>query len=58
MSTRLIINHIDLYDLAGKHLKKIIQPNKMINIANLPSGIYFLKINVENESLIKRMVKK
>ncbi|WP_394344009.1 T9SS type A sorting domain-containing protein [Seonamhaeicola maritimus] len=54
----MIINHIDLYDLAGKHLKKIIQPNKMINIANLPSGIYFLKINVENESLIKRMVKK
>ena len=57
ISTKLIIDEITIFDLSGKKIKEIIDPYKTINIGELPTGIYFLNFSIENQSLIKRIVK-
>jgi|GEM_PF-1818496 len=54
----LRINKIEILDLAGKtivNLKSSIV--NQINVANLPSGVYFLKIQTDNGVVTKKFVK-
>ena len=50
---------ISLYDVLGKEVIKTTSSNTTINIANLNSGIYFVKISKENISInLKLIIKK
>lgn len=53
---------IDVYDLTGKIIlsKKDIQISKVeasLNLSNAATGIYFVKITADNQSIVKRIIK-
>jgi len=51
------INLVQVFDLYGRVVKNYTQTNHQIDISELPSGIYFLKLNLDGESLVKKIVK-
>lgn len=51
------IDRIEVIDLHGKIIQVEIQPTSNLDISKLTSGIYFLKINVEDQIIIKRIIK-
>jgi len=59
LSDNIIINNIEILSLTGKTLKKIITNNSIahIDISNLNSGVYFLKINTAEFNKIIKIVK-
>src|SRR5690606_29806995 len=57
ISTDLIIDSIVMFDLLGKQIMYIEKPSNRINVSNLSEGMYLLKIQTENKTVIKRFVK-
>jgi para-nitrobenzyl esterase len=51
------INAVAIYNLEGKEIISGNSGNYKINTSNLSPGIYFLKIIVKNNSIIKRIIK-
>ena len=54
-------DEILLYDIAGKQLRSFNDSGKLVTLrglGDLNPGIYFLKITTENQSVIKKMIKK
>ncbi|MFK8008890.1 MAG: T9SS type A sorting domain-containing protein [Saprospiraceae bacterium] len=51
------IERIEVIDLHGKILRIEDTPMTTLDISALPSGIYFLKVNVEDQVLTKRILK-
>ena len=51
---------IEIYDIYGRRqeLSAISGQQSVINVANLNSGIYFVKIKTENGEVVKRFIKK
>ena len=51
---------IEIYDIFGRRqeLSAISGQQSVINVANLNSGIYFVKVVTENGEVVKRFVKK
>ena len=47
---------VNLYDVSGKILRKN-TTDKIIDLSNLPSGIYFLNIEHEGNIYNKRIIK-
>ena len=54
------IIHIELFNTTGKTIKTIHTSNinEVLNLNNLPSGLYFLKINSKNNTETFKVVKK
>ncbi len=49
------INHIEVFDINGKSVKNFNNPNQKINLSELKSGLYFIKINrILNLKLLKQ----
>jgi hypothetical protein len=50
------VNSIELYNLMGE---KILVKNKVqqINISELPIGVYFIRINIENKQILRKVIK-
>ena len=44
----------EIYDFSGKKVKEITEPN--VDLSELASGVYFVKIAVENKVILKRVV--
>lgn len=57
ISTKLDIEVIDIYDLTGKHIAEMKNPDSSINLSHVTSGIYFLRFKVENVFIMKRIIK-
>lgn len=57
ISTDLIIDSIVMFDLLGKQIMFIEKPSNRIDVSNLSEGMYLLKIQTENKTVIKRFVK-
>lgn len=55
LPTELIIHHISLIDVSGKEIT-VETINNSLNISNLASGIYFLKIKTQKGMWNKRVV--
>lgn len=55
------INKIEVLDLYGKILEKCTTKNEKwnieFNISHLPSGIYFIRIKVDNQLIVKKIIK-
>ncbi|MBL4593229.1 MAG: T9SS type A sorting domain-containing protein [Flavobacteriales bacterium] len=50
------INGIEIYNLSGKKVMEINQPQDKINIESLLSGVYFVKINGNNGVVVEKLV--
>ncbi len=54
---------INIYDITGRQVKEIINENQdagvhsiKLNIAGMPQGIYFIRLNISNKSTMKKVV--
>ncbi len=54
----LVINKIDLYDMAGKSIQMIILKNDTVDVSHLTSGVYILRINTDKGNSYRRILKK
>lgn len=53
----LVINEINLIDITGKTLKTIRQNLDVINVTDLPNGIYFIQLITDEKVITKKFVK-
>ena len=60
IETQTLTQTIEIYDVYGRRqeLSAISGQQSAINVANLNSGIYFVKVVTENGEVVKRFVKK
>ena len=58
---QLTINDVEVFDIYGRkqssHHQILSSSHHLINIAHLPSGIYFVKISTEAGEVVKKVVK-
>jgi len=52
------VDQIKIYDVSGKQVKNIIYNNDKVDIADLSSGIYFLKIRTNEGEYLSKIIKK
>lgn len=57
INNSLVINEINIIDLTGKMIKTTKQNTNTINVADLPSGIYFIELITNNKIITKKFVK-
>jgi PKD repeat protein len=57
IKTELEINEINIIEITGKVIKTIKQNTTSLNVADLPSGIYFIKLITNNNTITKKFVK-
>ncbi|QOD59617.1 T9SS type A sorting domain-containing protein [Polaribacter haliotis] len=57
-SDNLKISTIMIFNVLGKKVKVIRNPENAIDVSDLSKGIYFLNINSENGKIVKRIIKK
>ena len=53
-----LITKIELYNLLGERIQSLNNNVESINISNLDSGIYLLKIYAEPDAIVKKIIKK
>lgn len=51
------IQKISIIDITGKTMKSIIPATNIINVADLPNGIYFIKIIGKEKTITKKFIK-
>ena len=54
------IKSIEILNLSGQMVitKSLIKNQKSLNISELSAGIYFIKVNLTNQIIIKKIIKK
>lgn len=57
IDTELVINSLSIVDLTGKTITTTNQPTKLVDISNLPSGIYFINVTTDENTITKKFVK-
>jgi hypothetical protein len=57
ISTKLIIDSVDIYDLNGRYINSVFKPGTKIDFERISSGMYFLKFKIEDTIVTKRIVK-
>lgn len=51
------VEQISIYDLNGRLVKQIAHPESEINVSNLHSGIYLLKVRTSEGEIARKMIK-
>ena len=57
---QLIINNVEIFDVVGRPVvgsNLCVRPATTIDISNLPSGVYFVKIYTENGMITQKIIK-
>jgi hypothetical protein len=57
IDTELVINNLSIVDLTGKTITTTNQPTKLVDVSNLPSGIYFINVTTDENTITKKFVK-
>ena len=57
IETSTSVFEIEIYNTLGVLVMKQQNPNKQINISNLPSGLLFIKINTHQGTITKKIIK-
>jgi hypothetical protein len=57
IATDLAINEISIIDITGKTVKTIKENTNTINVADLPTGIYFIQFITDEKTITKKLVK-
>lgn len=58
MPNNIAVEKIEIYDAIGKRVLSSQVNNNSVDVFNLTSGIYFVKINVEGSQITKKIIKK
>ena len=58
ISSKIKIDSVDIIDVTGKLISKIESPNKTIDVSELSTGIYVLKLHSKDGIINKRIIKK
>src|SRR5690554_1642650 len=58
MPNNIAVEKIEIYDAIGKRVLSSQVNNNSVDVSNLTSGIYFVKINVEGSQITKKIIKK
>jgi hypothetical protein len=56
-SNGLRITSVEIFDVLGRKQKAESKKENEIDISHLPDGVYFVKITIEQETVIKKIVK-
>ncbi len=57
IATELKIERISVTDITGKSINSFTRKSNTINVADLSNGIYFIKIEGEGQSVVRKFVK-
>ena len=57
ISSNNMINAIEVFDLLGKKIMHLEKPSNKIDISHFPEGLYLLKLQIENKTILKRIIK-
>ncbi len=57
IDTELEIYEINIIDISGKTIKTITTDLNIVNVDDLSDGIYFIKVNTEERTIIKKFIK-
>jgi hypothetical protein len=57
IETQSLIESVVIYTITGQQLSAISHQPSVIDVSNLNSGIYFVKISTEEGDIVKRIVK-
>ncbi len=57
IDSKTAIIRLEIIDITGKTIKSFTPKNNTINVADIPSGIYFIKLIGENNTVSKKFVK-
>jgi len=57
IDTELAIRNVSILDITGKIITMTSQQSKLIDVVDLPSGIYFIKVITEEETMTKKFMK-
>lgn len=58
ISSNNMINAIEVFDLLGKKIMHLEKPSNKIDISHFSEGLYLLKLQIENKTILKRIIKK
>ena len=56
-NTNINIQSIQFYNVLGKEVKHVLRPNLQLNISDLSSGMYIMKVNTDQGELSKKLIK-
>ncbi|MFK8043886.1 MAG: T9SS type A sorting domain-containing protein [Crocinitomicaceae bacterium] len=51
------IESLNIVNLLGETVRNFSLPNKVIDVSDLPSGIYFVNIKVSDQTIVKKIIK-
>ena len=51
------VEQVIIYDISGRILKQVFNPNKEINVSNLANGIYLVKVKTTEGEVIQKIIK-
>ncbi len=57
MNSDLVFNTYEIIDVAGRLFKSGEIISSQLNIASLPSGVYFIKLRNDNQAVIRQIIK-
>ncbi|WP_353165289.1 T9SS type A sorting domain-containing protein [Empedobacter brevis] len=52
------LNSVELYDLQGRKITFQLNPDHSIDVSSLPKGVYIVKLNINGQSITKKLIKK
>ena len=58
IETEVAIEEVVVYDVYGRQQLAVGGQQSAVSVANLNSGVYFIKVRTENGEVVKRFVKK
>tara|TARA_B100000809_G_scaffold243770_1_gene269095 strand:+ start:6259 stop:7692 length:1434 start_codon:yes stop_codon:yes gene_type:complete len=58
IETELKVEKLSIIDIRGEIIKSFIPSSKIINVEVLPDGIYFIKIEGDDKSFIRKFIKR
>jgi len=56
-SNSIEFTQMEIFNISGEKLNSIKGNLKSVDISNLPSGVYFLKLYIETKAIIRKFIK-
>ena len=56
-ATQINIENVSVFDVNGRLIKHIKNPDKTIDVSNLKTGVYFIRFTIQNGFTTKRFIK-
>ncbi len=57
INTDKIITNIKIFDNLGKEILNINTPTNQIILPDIPNGVYYIKIEIESNTIVNKLIK-